>query len=324
MKFRTRALSLLLVLLLCVFSLTGCLKYTSNLLEVTGAVNEAASAFDAATANYQYSQVPASYPVATDYYSVPASSSVPAASTASVAASTSAAATQATQPASQAPQTTAAATKDPSQWTKAEIVEYLSKAVNAAKAYTGGVSVEHSEAFSSLDITKCPGGSIGINLANKIASGVIKPTTETLNFSGGRATNSEGDSVPLLLPKREAFSLTADGVQSASATKNNGQTMIELTLVSESSTLQQKPQHNSKAIGYLDPSEVDLSIVSIDQFNVTYSGSKIIATIDAQDRVVSIAYTIPVVIDVVGSALGISGSFACIATETENWKVNWQ
>ena len=329
MKIKNRGVCLFLVFLVCLLSFTGCLKYTSNLLEVTQAVNDNVSAVASATADYQYSQVPSSVPVVSDYaYTQPVSVTAPTSTPASQAQPTkSPTSAQATQQVTQAPQPAAAATKDPSQWSKNEIVDYLSKAVNSAKTFTGNVTVEHSEDFGSLNITDCPGGTIGKNLANSIASGVIKPTTETMNFSNGKATNSEGQSVPLLLPKRQSFTLTADGVQSARASSVNGQTIIELTLVSETSTLQQPPPHNSSAIGYLDPAEVDLSIITLNSFNVTYSGSTIKATIDAQDRVVSIDYSIPVAIEASGSVTkmpAIAGSFACNANEKETWKINWQ
>ena len=319
---RVCAAALLLVSFAAAF--TGCLKYTSNLLEVTGATSSAPPVFPESTVSYSYPADPYTADPSATVLTPESTTAVPVPGT-SATAPTSAAPTSAA-PTTAAPTTavpTTAAQKDPSQWSKAEVVQFFSKAVNDAKAFKGNLSVTHSEEFSSLDITKCPGGQLGINLANRIASGVIKPTNETLQFANGTAQNAEGDPVPILLPKRQGFTLTADGVQNAKAMKNGALTMIEITLVSESSTLETPPKYNSAAIGYLDPSEVDLSVVKIERFNVTYSGSTIVATVDAEGRVVSASYTVPVAIDVRGSALGISGEFACNATEKEAWQLNW-
>lgn len=312
------------ILLLCVFacSLGGCLKYTSNLLEVTVAPVSVQPTDNYTT--YWNVEPTATVPsmTAAQETTLPQASQTPL-STAAPVPSTTLPPVTAQPTVTAPPATTAAAEKDPSQWSKTEVVQFLSKAVNDAKDYTGALTAEHTEEFSSLDITKCPGGQPGIKLANRIASGVIKPTTETLEFSNGTAQNSEKQTVPVLLPKRQRFTLTADGVQSARAMKNGALTVVELTLVSESSTLDQPPKHNSAGIGYLDPGEVDLSLVKIEVFNVIYTGSTIVATIDAQGRLVSASYTIPVNIEVRGSAFGISGEFACNGTEKETWKLNW-
>lgn len=328
MKNKNKILAFLLVFLIA-FSFSGCLRYTSNLLEVTRSASEAGSNNSAAYTQYE--------PVAatTAYYEIPTTLSAellttdPAASTtavvpsttAPVAASTSPAATQ---PANTTPATTAApAEKDPSQWSKSEILSYLTKAVNDTKAFTGSVSVDHTEEFSDFNITQCPGGQVGIKLANTIAGGFMKPSTETVNFSGGTAT-MEDEVVPLLLPKRGSFSLTADGIKTARAMKNGANTVIEITLVQESGSLNDVPKHNSAAIGYLDPGKVDLSMITISKFNVTYQGSTLIVTTDAQGRVINAAYTIPVLIDAEGSGpFGIKGAFSCTGTQKEIWKINW-
>ena len=331
MKNKTIAVALVFFI---AFSLSGCLRYNSNLLEVTRATDTAPSNsvpysqnYAVPTSYYPNQESTTQYPDAVPGTTLPdASASVPNTTLPAVTTP----APTATQPAvtspvpASVPSTTAApAPKDPSQWSKTEILTNLTKAVNDTKAFTGSVSVDHTEEFSNFNITKCPGGQIGINLANRIAGGFMKPSTETVSFSGGTGT-MEDETVPLLLPKRGAFSLTADGIKSARAMQNGGQTVIEITLVQESGSLNDVPKHNSAAIGYMDPSKVDLSVITIDKFNVTYEGSTLIVTIDAQGRVVNAAYTIPVLIDAAGSGpFGIKGEFSCTGTQKEIWKINW-
>ena len=184
------------------------------------------------------------------------------------------------------------------------------------------MTVEHTEDFS-FEITKCPGGKIGINLANRIASGVLKPRTEMLTFNGGTTVDSDGKTVPLLLPKRQNFALSAAGIKSAKAFQSGSNTVIEITLVSEHGTIDTPPKYNAQSMGYLDSNDLDLSLLTITTFDVVYSGSSMIVNIDAQGRVSSASYDIPIAIEATGSALGFSGSFACNGAEKEIWKLNW-
>lgn len=326
MKTAKKILAVVLICL-CLVSFSSCLRYTSNLLEVTRPVQYQ----QGADANYNpsYATVPSNpVPSGTAYYSIPSEfdtqQQIPS-QTSEIPSVTQAPVTQAqnpSQPVTQAP-TQQAGEKDPSQWTKSEIITNLSNAVNSAKAYTGNLTVNHTEEFANFNITECPGGAVGINLANSVASALMKPTSETLNFSGGRATNSDGDSVPILLPKRNGFSLSASGVQSARAYKKDGLTVIEIKLVQESCSLNEVPKHNAGSIGYLDLGEVDLSIVKITKFNVNYTGSTLVATLDAQGRVLNVVYAIPVEIVAAGSAGMIKGEIKCSGAEKETWQLNW-
>ena len=219
-------------------------------------------------------------------------------------------------------QTTVRDKEDPAQWTTEEILSYLTTAINTTKAYSGNLSIDHTEAFT-FNITKCPGGSIGVNLASMIASGVLKPNTETLHYSGGMAVDSEGKTVPILLPKRTNFSLPAEGVKNATASKSGNNTVIEVTLVEEHGSIDTAPKYNAGAIGYLDSNDLDLSLLTIKTLDVSYPGSTMVVQIDEQGRVVSASYTVYLAIDASGSAMGFSGSFACNGSQKEDWKLNW-
>lgn len=214
--------------------------------------------------------------------------------------------------------------EEPQDRAKEEIAACLTAAVNQTREYTGDVTVEHSETFSSMNITKCPGGSLGISLANKVAAGVLRPANETLKFSGGMAVNSDGESVPLLLPETGAFALPADGIAAASIKNEDGKTVIGITLVEEAVSRSEVPPYNAGAIGYLKSDDVDLSILTIDRVDVVYPGSVITAVINADGYVEQITYRIPIQIDASGSAMGmISGDFACDGVQEETWKLNW-
>ena len=317
MKLKRIVAAVLAVLSVCV-CFTSCLKRSGNLLgETTAITGQPATAPTGA-----YPSVTAA-PV-TDPTAYEPSSAVPSYTTAAPETTTSPSVPVSvpTTAVQETPQTTSPAEKDPSQWSKTEILEHLTSAINTAKAFTGNMKVEHTEAFT-FTITKCPGGSLGVSIANRIASGVLRPTTETLEYSGGTTVDSDGETVPLLLPKRQKFSLPAAGVQSAKAYKNGENTVIDVTLVPETSTLDSIPKYNSGALGYLDAASLDLSIVTVKTFNATYSGSTISVVIGPDGRVQEATYFVPLMIDASGSAIGITGEFACEGSQKEIWKLIW-
>ena len=305
---------LILIACLC---FTGCLRYSSNILEVTRATEPSYAVPNTTLPLPSQAETPSAQPSTTlpvPQTTIPAETTLPAV-TQPVPQTTAPAVTA-------APEPTAPREKDPSEWSKDEIVANLTKAINTAKAYTGNLTVDHTEEFT-MNITKCPGGSIGLNLANSVAANFIKPTQETLQYSGGTAVDKDGKTVPILLPKRSNFSLSSAGVKSAKAFKSGANTVIEITLISETSTLDTLPKVNAGAIGYLDINEVDLKIVMIKSFEVTYSGSSMIVNIDPQGKVLSISYQMPVNVVASGSSMGISGEVALDGAEKEVWKLNW-
>ncbi len=318
-----------LAILLCVLTvvgMNGCLKYTDNILLVTTSESSVAEQDETSIQYYYYTVPYTSENAGGDAVSAGEQES-------STAAEITTASTQTvTQPqqnvtqannsntVTQAP--TQAQEKDPSQWSKAEILSYVTTAVNKSKAYTGKLVVDHTEAYD-VNLTKLPGGSAIKSLANKIAASATKPTNETLTFTNGKTTTSEGETVPILLPKRQNFALTIDGLSAATAKKTSAGTSITLTIVKESSGLNEIPKHNAASGGYLDVASVDLSMVTISRLDTVYTGSTIVMTVNSDGYVSECTYTIPVELSGAGKALGINAEFECTAKITEVWKLKW-
>ena len=222
-------------------------------------------------------------------------------------------------------QTAAPSTAAPSAktYTKGEALSLLSAAVNKTKAYTGAVSAHHTEGFTA-DIQSITGGSLVASFANRLIGMVVAPVDETLNFSGGSAVNAEGETVPLLLPKSGPFALTESGVVSATATQSGQNTVVDVTLVSESVGMHEIPAANASAIGYLDVGSLDISFLSVQSADITYTGSSIHAVINPEGYVASVTYTIPLYVEGSASAMGISGSAVFTGEETESWTIQWE
>ena len=79
------------------------------------------------------------------------------------------------------------------------------------------IVVKHTESFDiNIEEIKPNLGPLK-SLAQSIINGVLKPTDDTVTFSGGKGVIGEGETVPLLLPKRQGFDLPAAGAATATA-----------------------------------------------------------------------------------------------------------
>ena len=309
----------------------GC-KYDSHLLEFDPAPpagysssNLPAGSASASSYSYYYGGTAPALPTDASAVANPGVSTSVAPS--SVVASQSPAASTAAAPAvTQAPQTAAPATQaaNYASYTPAQVVSLLSDAVNKTKAYTGTLVVHHKESFENANITNVnPGGALVQQAIDFVKNLVIKPTEEDYQFSGGLATTSEGEQTQLLLPKAAPFSLTADGVQSATAAAENGMVHVKITLKPEQCTsLTQVPTYNASSIGYLDIAS-KFSVLKIEQVNIQYPGSTIDAYIRPDGYVQNVTYVIKLSAHAQASAMGISGSADFSGNQTEIWTLKW-
>ena len=211
---------------------------------------------------------------------------------------------------------------DPSKWTTAQIIAKAKDAVNKTKAYTGNLTVTHSEGFTA-DVTECTGGEIVKSIVNLMIGWVVKPVDETLVYQNGKAVNSEGETVPIILPKRNGFSLNENGVESATVQQAGNEYIIKIKLIEESVGMYDTPTHNAASIGYLDVASFDISFMEIDSANIVYKGSSIELRINAEGLVTYANYKIPLHIDGSAHKGSISGSAAFDGEQTEEWRLGW-
>lgn len=208
-------------------------------------------------------------------------------------------------------------------YTKSEIIGMYADALNKTRAYTGALTVNHSESFTANIKDAHPGGALTELLASNIVKLVGSEGQQTLNFSGGTAVNKDGESVPILLPQRTSFSLPEAGVASAEIKKSGDKTNIRLVLVPETVSMGQVPQYNSGAIGFLDTSGMDFKIITISRVDITYPGSVIDAVIRGDGYIESVSYTINMSTYAELSGMGISGYGTLEGAQTEKWQLNW-
>lgn len=207
-------------------------------------------------------------------------------------------------------------------WSTAKILSTAANAVNKTKAYNNNVTVNHRESFNAT-VTECTGGTIVQSVANMMVGWVVKPVDETLNFSNGKAVNSEGETVSLILPQKNGFNLTEDGVKSASVNVVNNEYVIKINLVQESAGMYDVPRHNASAIGYLDVANFDLSFLTVESALINYKGSSVELHINSQGYVTYAEYHIPLLVKGSGNGAGISGSVTFDGEQTEVWSMNY-
>ncbi len=314
----TKAKKALALILVCVtvFSFSGCLKYTSNILEVTTRPNQGNVGQVEQTTTIYITNTP---PVVETTRAPEEQTTLPQLTEITTAPQTE---TTTAAPVIQPEVTTQPAVKDPASWSTAEILKFTTDAVTKTKAYTNNVTVDHEEAFD-VRVTKAPGGKLIMDAADGIIASVAKPSKETLTFTGGRTTNAEGENVPLLLPKRGAFTLTEDGIATAYAKKSGNDTIVHIQLIKEVGTLTDHPKHHAASVGYLDASDVDLGTITLNYLDITYTGSTMDFVINSDGYVASVKYKIPIHIAVEAKLFGMTAGGECEGSQSENWKINW-
>ena len=211
---------------------------------------------------------------------------------------------------------------DPSGWSTNQIISKAKDAVNKTKAYKGSLTVDHNESFTA-DVTDCSAGGIVRTVVDLMIGWVVKPVEETLVFQNGKAVNSEGETVPIILPKRNNFSLDSSGVKSASVKRVGDEYVIKITLIEESVGMYQVPKHNAGAVGYLDVANFDISFMEVDSADIVYKGSSIELRINAEGYVTYANYKIPLHIDGSAHRGSISGSATFEGEQTEEWYLNF-
>lgn len=198
-----------------------------------------------------------------------------------------------------APSSAAPNAADPSTMSKEEIVSKVVEAVNKVKSEQNMTANKKETVTISLTDLSIPSAKNTVNDIIKSIAG--EPSDENITVVNGIATYPDGSTKPIkeAIPPSNAvtkdFALTADGVASATATKQGDSTVYTVVLVPESTTAAApQPTHNAVAIGYLDLMSVELpSIVTIVDSNMQYPGSTVEVTVDGQGRVTKLVNKMP-------------------------------
>lgn len=172
------------------------------------------------------------------------------------------------------------ATKDPTKYSKAEIVNYYNTSLK--NSYKQKVSVTRSEKIDIVVDSTKPNSSAIVSLANKIVQSYAKENVETKAFTSGKS--SDGTLAANFCPKT---GLTADGAKSATVKKSGSNYVITINVVSEKATLNSAPKYNKLCAAPLDLNTVDLFGLTITKADFSYPATVLTATVDASGKVLS-------------------------------------
>lgn len=214
-------------------------------------------------------------------------------------------------------------TPDYSSYSKSQVLEVYKAALTQTRNYTGALTIKQTESFNAEVKESVPDNQLVKTLANYIVDLVGSEGSQELKFSNGKAVNKDDETVPILLPQRTEFSLTADGISQASISSEGEKLHVKMVLVPETVSMGEVPKYNASAIGYLDTSDMDFKIITIKRVDIGYTGSVIDAVIRSDGYIESVTYTINMSTYAELSGMGISGSGTLEGAQTEKWELVW-
>ncbi len=190
---------------------------------------------------------------------------------------------------------------DVSALSKEQILAKVSEGVNKIKNEQNMTA--HKTENVTVNLTALSVESLR-SLVNGIISSLVgEPVDETITVAGGIATYPDGKTKPVkeaIPPSNDVtkdFSLTIDGVASATASKQGENTVYSVVLVAETTTgTNPIPNHNSKAIGYLNIMSFNDDLPSGAQIidaNMSYPGSTVEITVNPAGQVIKFVNKMP-------------------------------
>lgn len=190
---------------------------------------------------------------------------------------------------------------DVSTLSKEQIVAKVAESVNKVKSEQNMKA--HKTENVTVNLTALSVEALR-SLVNTIIGNLVgEPTDEMITVSGGIATYPDGSTKPVkeaIPPSNDAtkdFTLTADGVATATAAKQGENTVYTVVLVPETTTgTNPIPTHNSKAIGYLNVMSFNDELPSGAQIidaNMSYSGSTVEVTVNPAGQVIKLVNKMP-------------------------------
>lgn len=217
---------------------------------------------------------------------------------------------QTTQPTTEAVQTTQLAeTTAPAVTDEtAEILKVVSDSVNLLKSdeanFTG-----HKVQNINIRLVDSSVPAVN-NIINSVLQTFIKEEILDYDFTNGISPNPEGEGTveanATFPPGSLPFTLTREGVASATKTADGENTVYTIVIVSESSTLENpRPPHHNSAADTLDLSSVEIPIITLTKVDFDYSGATVSVTLNPEGEIVGYYEHLPISGTGEGYGLGI-------------------
>lgn len=166
---------------------------------------------------------------------------------------------------------------------KSEIIASYVNAVNALKG-TSNFSLYKDDKLN-ITIDSISGGSVVEKFAqNMLASSQKQPIT--YNFQNGVDSSTGATPMSAIAPLNKSASIDESFVTNATATPNaDGGYTIDLSFASESQTYPNETVHHKNVVEVVDVEGLIPSGATINNMNMTYSGTNIKATLDSSGKI---------------------------------------
>lgn len=209
---------------------------------------------------------------------------------------------------------------------KEQIVSNVVSAVNRLKSQKN-MTVHHTENIS-IGVTEIYPSSLKDVMNNVISNLAGEPIDEIVRVQNGTATYADGTTKSVkdvFSPSGKDFTLTADGVGAATATKQGENTVYTVVLVSENTTAAKPvPKHNSGAIGYFNLMGLELPSGKINKADISYPGSTVEVTVNPAGQVIKLVNKLPMTGDVEFDIAFVKNNKVCFEGELDEvWEIRY-
>ena len=175
--------------------------------------------------------------------------------------------------------------KDPTQYSKAEVVNYYNKCLK--ESYAKPLKAKKTETINIV----LDGSSAGKIVTNFVNNTILPKYAGTTDYDRDFKNGIHGDQK--LTEYASPYNLTPDGAKTAKITKSGSNYVITINVVAEKSTLTSPPKYNTMCSHPLDLATVDIKPATVTKADFSYPGTTLTATVDANGKVLSTAIKQP-------------------------------
>lgn len=208
-----------------------------------------------------------------------------------------------------------------------EILDVITNGINSLKASDASF-VGHKVQVLDMELTECSAPAF-TDIVNKILDMFIETEIYDFDFTNGKGYDPENKkevaSIEAFPPEGKNFSLTIDGVASATKETQGENTVYRVKLKAESSTKDNpKTLYHENACDTLDLSTFNMPLGEITKADLEYPGAIVGVTLDKDGKVVGYYERLDIIGVGEATAVGMSGGGKVVGYVDETWTIEWK
>ncbi len=215
----------------------------------------------------------------------------------------------------------------PAALTDKEVLDIVTKGINSLQSDTASFTGTKTQVIY-IQLNDCSVPML-TGTVNKVLEFFAGEEVLVYDFTNGKAIDPEEgvevSTIHMIPPTDKLFTLTVDGVADTSVTKNEKGTVYSVTVVPETSTLENpRPPHHNAAGDTLDFSAFELPLGEVTKADFSYPGATVSITVDESGKVVEYHERLEMSGFGEGAALGITASGDMEGYIDEHWAIQWK